>query len=142
MSVKTSGRKRKFHEAEKTKPEIVLQNLYNVLWDIPMPTEEDDLKTFFGPAPSLAEGEEKKPPLLQMRLHRREFSQAWLALLRLPLSTSMYKTVLERLTYHVIPHMSDPKRLHDFLTDSYNVGGTISILALRGLFTLIHEHNL
>ena len=32
--------------------------------------------------------------------------------------------------------------LMDFLTDSYNVGGVISILALHGLFVLINQHHL
>ena len=30
----------------------------------------------------------------------------------------------------------------DFLTDSYDAGGVISILSLHGLFTLIQKHNL
>jgi U3 small nucleolar RNA-associated protein 19 len=38
--------------------------------------------------------------------------------------------------------MAEPKLLMDFLTDSYNVGGAVSLLALNGLFTLITEHNL
>jgi U3 small nucleolar RNA-associated protein 19 len=38
--------------------------------------------------------------------------------------------------------MPDPKKLIDFLTDSYNIGGVISLLALNGLFVLIHQHNL
>lgn len=42
----------------------------------------------------------------------------------------------------VMPHMPDPKKLIDFLTDSYNIGGVISLLALNGLFVLIHQHNL
>ncbi|KAF9025771.1 hypothetical protein BGZ52_008510 [Haplosporangium bisporale] len=32
--------------------------------------------------------------------------------------------------------------LMDFLTDSYNAGGAVSLLALKGLFILITEHNL
>eukprot|EP01084_Bolivina_argentea_P195935 336002_1 len=32
--------------------------------------------------------------------------------------------------------------LSDFLTDSYNIGGEISLLSLKGLFTLIHQYNL
>ena len=32
--------------------------------------------------------------------------------------------------------------LMDFLTDSYNVGGVISILALHGLFILVNKYHL
>ena len=42
----------------------------------------------------------------------------------------------------IIPHMSDPKRLIDFLTSCYDIGGVVSILALNGLFILIHKHHL
>jgi len=38
--------------------------------------------------------------------------------------------------------MTNPVRLIDFLTDAYNEGGAISLLALNGLFTLMNEHNL
>jgi U3 small nucleolar RNA-associated protein 19 len=43
---------------------------------------------------------------------------------------------------HIIPYMHQPIMLMDFLTDSYNSGGVVSILALEGLFTLMQEHNL
>ncbi|RKP26883.1 nucleolar complex protein [Syncephalis pseudoplumigaleata] len=42
----------------------------------------------------------------------------------------------------LIPFMAQPTLLMDFLTDSYNAGGAISLLALNGLFTLIHKHKL
>ena len=32
--------------------------------------------------------------------------------------------------------------LLDFLRDSYDVGGAISVLALEGVFVLIYRHNL
>jgi hypothetical protein len=35
-----------------------------------------------------------------------------------------------------------PIRLIDFLKDSYDVGGVVSLLALHGLFVLITKHNL
>lgn len=84
----------------------------------------------------------RKHPLLQLRIHRRGFSDCWLKLLKLPLSEEMYKKILLILHKRILPHMSEPKLLMDFLTDSYNVGGAVSLLALNGLFTLITEHNL
>jgi U3 small nucleolar RNA-associated protein 19 len=42
----------------------------------------------------------------------------------------------------IIPLMSSPILLSDFLTDSYNVGGVISVMALDGLYSLITQHGL
>ena len=42
----------------------------------------------------------------------------------------------------VIPYMPKPTLLADYLTDSFNAGGLVSLLALNGLFTLMHRHNL
>lgn len=84
----------------------------------------------------------KTHPLLQLGVHRRGFSECWLKLLKLPLTEEMYRKVLLILHKRILPHMSEPKLLMDFLTDSYNIGGAVSLLALNGLFTLITEHNL
>ncbi|KAI9014492.1 CBF/Mak21 family-domain-containing protein, partial [Phycomyces nitens] len=83
-----------------------------------------------------------KHPLLQLKVHQRSFSQCWIAMLKLPLTEDIYKKTLLILHKRVLPHMIEPKQLMDFLTDSYNQGGSVSLLALNGLFTLIAEHNL
>ena len=58
------------------------------------------------------------------------------------LTSHTYKEILVYLHRDVMPHMPDPRRLIDFLTACCNVGGVISILALNGLFVLIHEYHL
>ena len=58
------------------------------------------------------------------------------------LSSKLYKTVLTSLHSDVMPHLLDPRLLLDFLTDSYNAGGVVSLLALYGLFILMHEYHL
>ncbi|KAG1175479.1 hypothetical protein G6F70_004098 [Rhizopus microsporus] len=93
-------------------------------------TEENDQK------------KKRKHPLLQLTVHRRGFSDCWLAFLKLPLTEEMYKKILLILHKRILPHLAEPKLLMDFLTDSYNVGGAVSLLALNGLFTLIVDHNL
>ena len=70
------------------------------------------------------------------------YSEAWLAYLRMKLSPILRKKILVDLDTKVIPYLSDPKELIDFLTDSYNTGGVTSLLALNGLFILINQHNL
>jgi U3 small nucleolar RNA-associated protein 19 len=75
--------------------------------------------------------------------HTKVFSKAWLALLALPLTKGQHKLALKHLPDHVIVHMANPLLLADYLTGSYNLGGgSIAVLALQSLFTLIVAHNL
>ncbi|KAJ2580828.1 Maturation and nuclear export of 40S ribosomal subunits interacting protein, partial [Coemansia sp. RSA 1836] len=74
--------------------------------------------------------------------HRKAFSEAWIAFLRQPLSAEIYKQVLLSMHRRIIPHMVDATGLMDFLSTAYDSGGSISLLALNGLFTLISEYNL
>lgn len=46
------------------------------------------------------------------------------------------------MVHNIEPWFNRPELLMDFLTDSYNVGGATSLLALSGLFYLIQEKNL
>jgi len=46
------------------------------------------------------------------------------------------------MAHRVVPFMTNPLILSDFLTDAYAVGGVTSVLALNSLFKLITEHNL
>ncbi|CAG8582456.1 11461_t:CDS:10 [Paraglomus brasilianum] len=82
------------------------------------------------------------PAILTLAAHKRAFNDCWLALLKLPMTEESYKKILLMMHKKVIPHMTQPTMLMDFLTQSYDAGGVISLLALNGLFTLIHEHNL
>lgn len=50
--------------------------------------------------------------------------------------------VLLRLHAQVLPHLTRPKQLHDFLVDCLAFGGPTSLLALNAIFTLIVSHNL
>ncbi|KAF9187435.1 hypothetical protein BGZ51_001282 [Haplosporangium sp. Z 767] len=84
----------------------------------------------------------KRHPLLMLFNHKRVFSDCWIALLRLPFTTVIYKKTLLIVHKRIIPHLPQPTVLMDFLTDSYNAGGAVSLLALKGLFILITEHNL
>ena len=54
----------------------------------------------------------------------------------------LYKRILILLTEKVMPILSNPLNFTDFLMESYNIGGSISLLALNGVFILITKHNL
>ncbi|KAJ2740724.1 Maturation and nuclear export of 40S ribosomal subunits interacting protein, partial [Coemansia sp. BCRC 34301] len=74
--------------------------------------------------------------------HRKAFSEAWIAFLRQPLTADIYKQVLLTMHRRIIPHMVDATGLMDFLSTAYDSGGSISLLALNGLFTLMDSYNL
>lgn len=82
------------------------------------------------------------PPLLSLVAHRRAFQDCWLAALALPIHDDDSKRALVMLHRQVLPHMTEPRRLMDWLVDCADVGGTVSILALNGLFTLMQKHGL
>eukprot|EP01135_Chromosphaera_perkinsii_P003214 Nk52_evm21s238 gene=Nk52_evmTU21s238 len=86
--------------------------------------------------------ENSNSELLSDVVLKRAFSDCWLGFLRLPLDTNLYKLILLNIHTHVLPFLNKPNHLMDFLTDSYDVGGVVSLLALNGLFILITKHNL
>lgn len=77
-----------------------------------------------------------------LKEQKKLFSSAWVQFLQFKLTSSLYRSVLVILHDKVMPYMTNPLLLSDFLTESYNVGGAISLLALNGLFILVHKFNL
>nr|ADD38742.1 Nucleolar complex protein 4 homolog [Lepeophtheirus salmonis] len=74
---------------------------------------------------------------------KKNFSSLWEEFLRkTKLTPELYKRVLIIISDKVMPYLSRPLLLTDFLVNSYNVGGSISLLALKGVFTLIQKYNL
>ncbi|KAH1031055.1 hypothetical protein J1N35_043229 [Gossypium stocksii] len=71
-----------------------------------------------------------------------KFTKAWISFLRLPIPVNVYKEVLPTLHHAVIPHLSNPIILCDFLTKSYDIGGIVSVMALSSLFILMTQHGL
>lgn len=86
--------------------------------------------------------DDKKPNPLSLVSQRKSLSEAWLSVLRLPLSIEQYKQVLNIMHKRIIPFMSKPALLMDFLTSAYGSGGIVSLLSLNGLFFLIQKHRL
>ena len=74
--------------------------------------------------------------------HKKQAQEAWLALLRMGLSKEQRKTVLSLTSNRIAPWFVKAELLMDFLTDSYNTGGSTSLLALSGLFYLMQQKNL
>lgn len=77
------------------------------------------------------------------KAYKHVYSSAWMALLHLPSQpVVIQKKVLLNLDTKIMPQLTDPKLLIDFLTDCYDAGGVTSLLALNGLFVLINQYNL
>ncbi|KAJ5708497.1 hypothetical protein N7488_008298 [Penicillium malachiteum] len=101
-----------------------------------VPGDDHKFENFFA-----TPGSQKKR-LTSVNSHKKRAQEAWLAILRNNLSQAQRKSLLRIMVHHIEPWFSRPELLMDFLTDSYNVGGATSLLALSGLFYLIQEKNL
>ena len=124
--------------------QYLVENIFVMLNLVKMKEKGEDLNNLLAEVErSKKAGSEKiGNDVFNLKQHRKVFSTAWIAFLALPLTSEIHKKVLLNLHSDVLPHMTDPKLLIDFLTDSYNIGGVTSLLALNSLFVLIHKHNL
>jgi hypothetical protein len=81
--------------------------------------------------------------ILHLSSHKRIYRKAWMAFLSLSaISLAQHKIILKHLAEYVIPYLDKPIFLADYLTQCYNIGGIIAVLALESLFQLIVNHNL
>ncbi|KAL4609226.1 nucleolar complex protein 4-like [Arapaima gigas] len=118
---------------------VYQNNVFTLLSNINMPKKEQELRNFLLSHRS-HNHEEWKPS--KLKEHKRAFERLWFSFLKHKLPSGLYKKVLVMLHDAVLPHMSQPTLMMDFLTAAYDIGGAISLLALNGLFVLIHQHNL
>ncbi|CAN7025529.1 hypothetical protein Bca4012_041762 [Brassica carinata] len=137
--------------------ELSIRRIYQVLSRIPPPqkqAEKSDLEMWSGSDESSGEKPKDKkkkskdqdsnllsPTTIAKRM-KLKFTKAWISFLRLPLPLDVYKEVLASIHQTVIPHLSNPAMLCDFLTKSYDIGGVVSVMALSSLFILMTEHGL
>ncbi|CAJ1071168.1 nucleolar complex protein 4 homolog [Xyrichtys novacula] len=117
---------------------IYQSNVLTLMSNISVPSKESELINFMVKQEAKHE-DWKAAKLLE---HKRVFERMWLGFLKYKLPSNMYKKILVILHDSILPHMSKPTLMIDFLTAAYDVGGAISLLALNGLFVLIHQHNL
>ncbi|MGH0140743.1 UNVERIFIED_CONTAM: hypothetical protein FKN15_072254 [Acipenser sinensis] len=117
---------------------VYQKNVFALLSNINVPSKESEMTNF--QVKQEAKHEEWKAA--KLKEHKRAFERMWLGFLKHKLPSSMYKKVLVILHDSILPHMSKPTLMIDFLTAAYDIGGAISLLALNGLFVLIHQHNL
>lgn len=103
-----------------------------------VPEAEDQLEDWYGTPP-----EGKKHQLLSLNAHRKIAQEAWLTVFRSPLTAEHRKKILGIMTRQVLPwFITKLETLTDFLTDSFNAGGSTALLALSGIFHLMTKKNI
>ncbi|KAL8756690.1 MAG: hypothetical protein Q9184_004414 [Pyrenodesmia sp. 2 TL-2023] len=75
-------------------------------------------------------------------MRRKQAQELWLRILKSDLTKAQRKTILQMMAHQVAPCFTRLEYLMDFLTDSFDVGGSMSLAALAGLFHLMQEKNL
>ncbi|XP_060791505.1 nucleolar complex protein 4 homolog [Neoarius graeffei] len=123
---------------KRAKVSVYQNNVFTLLTNITVPSHDSEITNFL--VKQMAKNKDWKAA--KLKEHKRAFELMWLTFLKYKLPMSMYKKVLVILHDSILPYMDDPTLMIDFLTAAYSVGGAISLLALNGLFILIHKHNL
>lgn len=122
--------------------------------------DEDDWRKFFDEPESTDKNKKTGPnprlhkmtvqqSLHSLQSHKAVFSRAWMILLpRLPRSGDVEATkalatrVLNMMHGGVMPRLTRPVLIMDWIGSCVDYGGTIGLLALNALFILIRDYNL
>ncbi|KAG5722668.1 hypothetical protein E4T56_gene14457 [Termitomyces sp. T112] len=120
--------------------------------------DEDDWRKFFDEEPVAKDDKLQGPgarlhkltihqSLHALASHRAVFTRAWLSLLpRLSIIEKDGKALTTRalniMHRGVIPHLTRPVLVMDWVGASVDYGGTVGLLALNALFVLMNEYNL
>lgn len=103
-----------------------------------VPQSREELADFYVDPPKKPKGHE----LFSVSKHKKAAQDAWLALMGRDMTRDQRKRLLDIMSRVIAPWFTKPELLMDFLTDCYNSGGSMSLLALSGVFYLIQERNL
>ncbi|KAM5238809.1 nucleolar complex protein 4 homolog [Ctenodactylus gundi] len=114
------------------------ENAFTLLSAVSPPRQECDISSFYVKPVEPSD----KWKVMHLKEHRKAFQAMWLGFLKHKLPLSLYRKVLVTMHDAILPHLAQPTLMIDFLTSACDVGGAISLLALNGLFILIHKHNL
>lgn len=76
------------------------------------------------------------------RAHKHYFSSLWTSIFSLKLHPVLLTHLLTGISRCIMPQLTNPLVLADYLTESFNRGGLTAVLALEGLFVLMVDHGL
>lgn len=115
------------------------ETLFELLASIEgVPESSEELEDFYLDPPKKKKGHE----LFSVSKHKKQAQEAWLVLMRMNMGKDQRKRLLDIMSRVIAPWFTQPELLMDFLTDCYDTGGSMSLLALSGVFYLIQERNL
>ena len=77
----------------------------------------------------------------QLANQKKNFTALIMCILKQNLSEKLLNYILLKLPTNILPFLYQPLFLTDFLTDCYNYGGVLAVMALGGLFYLITNYN-
>lgn len=120
------------------------RRVFAILSEIAMETDAEVASGAAELTPSFVDGAVLPAALASTAQHLHEFSACWLEVLQgiSQHAPALHRPLLAIVNERIMPYLPNPCLLADYLTDSYNAGGLVSLLALHGLFTLMHRHNL
>ncbi|KAJ4396824.1 Maturation and nuclear export of 40S ribosomal subunits interacting protein [Gnomoniopsis smithogilvyi] len=115
------------------------ETLFDLLSSIEgVPESSKELEDFYIDPPKKKKGHE----LYSVSKYKKQAQEAWLVLMRMKMGKDQRKRLLDIMSRVIAPWFTQPELLMDFLTDCYDTGGSMSLLALSGVFYLIQERNL
>ena len=100
------------------------------------------------PTPGKPENAEETSRILcksvkfEAHILRKNVNKVWNFVVQWPHNDVTHRQLLVLLLEKVLPYLDKPTSLTDYLMDSLDLGGQISLLALQGIFVLIHKHNM
>ncbi|XP_050293525.1 nucleolar complex protein 4 homolog B [Anthonomus grandis grandis] len=90
----------------------------------------------------LCSGESGLPINFDVALTKKYLNRVWQCIMLWHHTPQVHRQLLIVLLEKVLVNLDKPLLLTDFLMDSLDVGGPVSLLALQGIFTMIQVHNL
>ncbi|KPM40962.1 hypothetical protein AK830_g5600 [Neonectria ditissima] len=119
-------------------PDALFDRVFSLLSALDgVPSSAEELQDFYIPRPK-----KKTHALRNVNQHKKQGQDAWLALMTIVDGKEQRKQLLDIITTVIAPWFIKPELLSDFLTNSYDAGGSMSLLALSGVFYLMQERNL
>lgn len=76
------------------------------------------------------------------RAHRHHFTALWMPCLQHAAEAALHVHILHRMGDVILPYLTNPLVVADYLSGCFASGGLIAVLALHGIFILMLDHGL
>ncbi|XP_067635334.1 nucleolar complex protein 4 homolog A [Eurosta solidaginis] len=124
--------------------EMFACNYLELINALPVTNDLHEERKLLCEAQSIVEEDSTQRECFDYAQTRKCINKVWLCLMQWTdgISEPVHRQMLIILLERVLPHLEKPILLTDFLMDSLDCGGPVSLLALQGIFTLIQKHNI